>query len=281
MTYSPTIRRRRLSMALREYRLSAGLDSTAVATRLGWDPSKVSRMERDAWRRPNRRDITDLLDVYGVNDPDEREAMITLANESRHRGWWADYQDVFRNSLPDFEAGASGIRVYCDIALPGLLQTKEYAEAVFRASGLFDDHAISRRVQARLARQHILDQEQPPEFVAVIDEAALRRLVGGPAVMAQQLDRLVAMAGQPHITVQVVPFQAGAHSGMSGSFIVLDYASEEDSGIVYEETATESLYLETPEKLATYTLIHDRLRNVSLTPDESVEYMAGIANQLR
>lgn len=242
MVNSPTVKRRRLSQAFRQLRQEAGLSVTEAARRLEWEPSKISRMERNEWKLPSVHDIRLMLDFYGVTDEDQREAMITLARESRQRGWWEKYQDVFRTSLPDFEAGASIIRTWQIVLVPGLLQTEAYAKAVWRAGRVLDENLIERHVQARLARQEILTSENPPTLLALIDEAALRKLIGGAEVMREQISHLIAMAARPNVTIQVVPDSAGAHPALDGAFVILDFPN--DPSLIYTVTVTENLWLE-------------------------------------
>ncbi|GII86046.1 transcriptional regulator [Sphaerisporangium siamense] len=271
---SPTVKRRRLSHVLRQLRQSADLTATEAAKRLEWDPSKVARMERNQWKLPNVHDIRLLLDLYGVTDGRQREVLITLARESRQRGWWANYEDVFRSSLPDFEAGASVIRTYEALLIPGLLQTAAYAAAIWRAGQVLDehtDHVIERHVQARLARQQVLTRESPPQLLTVIDEAALIKVVGGPTVMREQLHHLIRMAASANVTIQVLPNSSGAHAAMTGGFAIMDFSSPaDDPSLVYMETATENLWLETPEKHQQYALIFSRVQASALSPEESV-----------
>ncbi|MEU9889756.1 helix-turn-helix transcriptional regulator [Sphaerisporangium sp. NPDC051011] len=278
---SPTVKRRRLSAALRQLRVECGLTAAEAAKQLDWDPSKITRMERDEWKRPAPHDIRGLLDLYGVTDERRREALLTLARESRQRGWWADYQDVFRSSLPDFEAGASMIRSYEALLIPGLLQTAEYTAAVLRGGQVLGEAVIERRVQARLARQQIISREDPPELVIVIDEAALHRMTGGAGVMRAQLEHVIDMATRPNITVQVLPLSVGSHPAMTGgAFLILDFPSPDDPSLVYMETATDDLWLETPEELRRYTLIFSQVQGLALSPDESVHHMAALVDRL-
>lgn len=278
-SYSPTVRRRRLSHALRELRKAAGITATDAAKQLEWDPSKVSRMERNEWKLPNVHDIRRLLDLYGVADERQREALLALARESRHRGWWADFGDVFRGSLPDFEHGASAIRTYEALLIPGLLQTAAYAGAVWRGGQVHDDAVVERGVRARLARQEILSREDPPSLLALIDEAAILKLVGGAETMAEQVRHLIEMAARPHITIQIVPNAAGAHAAVLGAFTILDFS--EDPSLVYLETATDSLWLEKAGEYQRYSLIFSHVMNAALSPQESVRHMESQVDQLK
>ncbi|MEU8268665.1 helix-turn-helix transcriptional regulator [Sphaerisporangium sp. NPDC049002] len=274
MSNSPTVKRRRLSAALRQLRIESGLTAAEAAKQLDWDPSKITRMERDEWKRPAPHDIRGLLDLYGVTDERRREALLTLARESRQRGWWADYQDVFRSSLPDFEAGASMIRTYEAVVIPGLLQTAAYMMAIFRGGQVLNEAVFERHVQARLARQEILKRQDPPTLVAVIDEAALLKMIGGPDVMRDQIQHLVEMAGRPNITVQVLPNSVGAHPALDGPFVILDFPSPDDPSLVHLATLTDSLWLETPEEIRRYTLIYSQAQASALSPDESVRHLS-------
>ncbi|MEV4379055.1 helix-turn-helix transcriptional regulator [Streptosporangium sp. NPDC049644] len=276
---SPTVKRRKLSQTLRQLRKEAGFSVTEAGRRLEWDASKVSRMERNEWRLPSVHDIRLLLDLYGITDEDRREAMITLARESRQRGWWEKYQDVFRSSLPDFEAGASSIRTWEIVLVPGLLQTEGYVRALWRAARILDETLIDRHVQARLLRQEILFRENPPTLLALIDEAALRKSIGGAEVMREQISHLIEMAARPNITIQVVPDSAGAHPALEGSFVTLDFPN--DPSLVYTVTATESLWLEQPLEYQRYTIILDYVMGLALSPDESVRHMAKLVEHLK
>ncbi|WP_326644453.1 helix-turn-helix domain-containing protein [Streptosporangium sp. NBC_01755] len=276
---SPTVKRRKLSQTLRQLRKEAGFSVTEAGRRLEWDASKVSRMERNEWRLPSVHDIRLLLDLYGITDEDQREAMITLARESRQRGWWEKYQDVFRGSLPDFESGASSIRTWQIVLIPGLLQTEGYVRALWRAARVLDETLVERHVQARLTRQEILFRENPPTLLALIDEAALRKSIGGAEVMREQISHLIEMAARPNIIIRIVPDSAGAHPALEGSFVILDFPS--DPSLIYTVTATESLWLEQPLEYQRYTIILDYVMGLALSPDESVQHMAKLVEQLK
>jgi transcriptional regulator with XRE-family HTH domain len=276
---SPTVKRRRLSQALRELRKAAGLSVTEAGKLLEWDPSKVSRMERNEWKLPGIHDVRLLLDLYGVDDEGKRDEMVALAREARQRGWWERYQDVFRGSLPDFEAGASALRTWQIVLVPGLLQTEAYAKAVWRAGQVLDEELIERHVQARLERQKILSGENAPSLLAVIDEAALRKLIGGAEVMREQIRHLIRMATKPNITIQLVPDSAGAHPAMEGSFVILDFP--DDPSLIYTVTVTESLWLEQPTEYQRYSLIFSHVMTSALSPNESMRHMEVLADRLK
>jgi transcriptional regulator with XRE-family HTH domain len=280
--YSPTVRRRRLSAALRQARQQANLRADVVARQLGWQASKVTRIERNEWRLPSVSDVTDLMDVYGITDEAVRQALIRLAREARQRGWWEEFGDVLGGTLAEFEAEATSIRTFEALLVPGLLQTAEYAAAVFRGGMVVDEAIIARRVQARLARQQILERANPPTLWVVIDEAALRKHVGGPAVMRDQIHHLVEVAARPNIAIQVLPDAAGAHAAMTGPFAILSYATLEDADLVYIETgATGDLYLETTQEVERYRLKYDHVCASALSADASVAYLQDLVEQLK
>ncbi|MFC4531549.1 helix-turn-helix domain-containing protein [Sphaerisporangium dianthi] len=283
MAGSPTVKRRRLSAELIRLREQAGLTHDEVCKHLEWSRGRLTHMEQNKWTRPDVGNIRLLLDLYGVTDPKVREAVLNLARQSREKGWWQSYKDIFQGSLPGFEADATQLRTYEIAFVPGLLQTMTYATAIFRAGQVLeeDQAAVTRRVEGRMARQGILRREDPPELWAVIDEAALLRLVGGVDVMAEQLKHIIEMAKLPNITIQVLPNSAGAHVAMACGFVILDFAGDLDPSIVYMETPTDSLFLERPEEVQAYTLIHNRVLAAALTAEESVTYIASLIARLQ
>ncbi|MDF5758782.1 helix-turn-helix transcriptional regulator [Spongiactinospora sp. TRM90649] len=283
LVYSPTVRRRRLSNALKQFREAANMDSKEAAKRLGWQPSKVTRIERDEWRRPTVNDVMDLLDIYEVTDEATCNAMITLARESRRRGWWEEeYKDILGGALVGLEWEANDIEAFELALIPGLLQTADYATAVFKGGRVSEPAPIQRMVEARLARQRILTRENPPMFWAVIDEAALRKHVGGPAVMREQLHHLCRMAERPNIGIQVLLDTVGAHTAMTCGFTILDYEAPEDPTIIYVEAgAAGDLFLEKPEAVAAYRDSYGYLRASALSVEASAAYIEGLAKQLK
>ncbi|MFI0424971.1 helix-turn-helix domain-containing protein [Spongiactinospora sp. 9N601] len=283
MPYSPTVRRRRLSSLLRRLRQDAGLHADEVARRLEWTASKLTRMERNEWKLPSVRDVRDLLDVYGVTDPSLRESVIALAREARQRGWWEEYKDVFLvGALPEFETEASEIRTFQALLVPGLLQTADYAAAVFRGGGrVTDDAKVARRVEARMARRQIFDRHDPPAFKVVIDEAALAKHVGGADVMRRQILHITEMAARPHIDLQVVSNGTGAHAALDNPFTILRFAAPEDPSLVHVGTVAGDLFLEKPEDVRSYTLAYDHVRASALSPEASLTYLAELAERFR
>ncbi|WP_440103775.1 helix-turn-helix domain-containing protein [Streptosporangium sp. H16] len=280
MKNSPTVRRRQLSAELIKLRKAAGLTAEEVVRHLAWSPGKLTYMEGNRWVRPDLANIRALLDLYGVTDKAMHDAVLTLARQAREKGWWSKYSDVFRGSLAGFEAAAIDIRAYQALFIPGLLQVPDYMTAIFRGGRVMDETLIARRVEARLARQEILRQDNPPNLWVILDEAALRKVVGSPEIMMRQLEHVIELSARDHITVQVLPDAAGAHAAMEGSFMILDF-KEGDGSIVYVETATSDLYLETTEELRSYTLIFDHARASALSAEVSATYLAKLIDHLK
>jgi transcriptional regulator with XRE-family HTH domain len=276
----PTVRQRRLAQALRELRHEAGLTQDAVAARMGWHTSKLFRLENARSPQVDWLDVKELMDMYGVRSP-HREALIQLARDARLRGWWTPYRDVFTGSYVALEDESSAMRLYCPELVPGLLQTEDYARAVIRAVRPgYDDESVERRVTARLTRQKVLlDRAAPPELVLVLNEAVLRRLVGSEHVMAAQLRALATAAERPQVTLQVLPFSAGAHAGLEGGFVLIEFPGETDPDVVYVEGIMGDLYLESVEELKRYQSAFERIQAVAFTSDESLTFISAMARE--
>lgn len=275
----PTVRRRRLAGELRRLRERAELTIDEVGDKLECSASKISRIET-GHVGVTPRDARDLLKLYGISG-DEQEALVQLAREARKRGWWHAYNEVFTGAFVGLEADTSSLRAYQALLVPGLLQTKRYTRAVIHAMRPdADENELNRRVDARMTRQQLLVDQSPPEYWAVMDEAVLHRVVGGPEVMAEQLTRLLEMAELPHVTIQVVPFRTGAHPGMEGPFLILGYPEQADPDVVYVDSTTSGVYLELPEDVRRYSLMFDHLRAAALKPDDTHAVIAAAAARL-
>jgi transcriptional regulator with XRE-family HTH domain len=278
--HSPTMLRRQLGAELRRLRDRAGRTVAEVATELGWSESKLSRIETAAIgiRDP---DLRRLLDHYSV-DAKDHTRLVALTQQARQRAWW----EVYGDALPDpyetyigFEAEAVSISTYEAQVVPGLLQTAEYASAVTQADGVFDDReVIEQRVAVRMARQAVLAREQPPQLRAILDEAVLRRPIGGPDIQRRQLLRLVEASEQPMITIQVLPFSVGAHRALAGSFIVLEFAADADHALVYSEGMTGGVFRNKSVELDSYLTSFESLRAQALSPEDSAEFIASVAH---
>lgn len=284
MQHGPAVRRRKLGAELRSLRTSAGLTSGEAARLVGWHQSKVSRIETGA-SGVKPADVRLLLDAYAVADAQLRELVMVLAGSEDGSGrhhWWHAYRGVLPPTYRDFislESQASAMSTLETSVVPGLLQTPEYATAVTRAAvGGLDDERLDALVKVRLARQDVLRSDPPLELSAVLDEAVLHREVGGPDVMARQLERLVEAAQLPQVRLQVLPFAAGAHVGVTGPFVIFSFASTSDLDVVVLDHLTSSLYLERKEDLQAYTEAFNALQYHALSPEDSLEYIAGIGD---
>jgi hypothetical protein len=281
--YGPAVRRRKLGAELRALRARTGLTSGEAATLVGWHQSKVSRIETGA-SGVKPTDVRLLLDAYGTEDPELRELLLVLAGSEDGDGrqnWWHAYRGVLPPTYRDFislESQASGIRTLETSVVPGLLQTPEYARAVTRAAvGTLQEAQLDALVEVRLARQDVLHADPPLELSAVLDEAVLRREVGGPEVMARQLDKLLDAARLPQVQLQVLPFAAGAHIGVTGPFVIFSFPSRSDLDVVVLDHLTSSLYLERKEDLQAYSEAFNALRIRALSPEDSLDYIAALA----
>lgn len=270
---SPTVRRRRLARELRRMREDHGLQLSVAAKEASIPQSTLSNIESAEARRIKARDIDALADLYGAS-PEARAALQELAQESKEKGWWSKYKDVFGgNALPDFEVEASMMRMYQCQVIPGLLQTPDYAEAVFRGGGTLSNEEVQRNVAARIKRQHVLSRHKPLHLWAVIDEAALHRLPGSRAIMREQIQHLLNMAMHHNVDIQVLPFSAGMHAALSGSFVMLDFPSELDPSIVYTETSTDILFVQESASLQRYVADFAHLNAAALRTAESIRFL--------
>jgi transcriptional regulator with XRE-family HTH domain len=281
---SPTVRGRRLRYELRRLRELRGLTIEQVSERSGGDlrPPTLSRWETGD-RRIRPTDLRLLLDIYEITG-DQRELLLTLSRQARERGWWQSYASAVPDWFQVFvglEAEAATIHAYDSELVPGLLQTPDYYRAFIQAAPAAGDvDAIDRKVAVRTARTELLTSDEPPELWAVVNEAVIRRVVGGPEVMRAQLDHIAELAKLSHISVQVLPFTAGAHPAMDGSFSILGFPEASDPDVVYLESQTSSLYLEEAPEIERYTLMFNHLIAKALDPDESRRLIAQAAREL-
>jgi transcriptional regulator with XRE-family HTH domain len=273
-TRTPTGRRQRLGAELRRLREEAGLTIDRVAEALECSQSKVSRIETGQVSA-TPRDVRDMLKLYRVDDA-RREAMVRVAREARQRGWWQKFVDV-PDGVPAYvglETAATSIDIYMSLIVPALLQTADYAKAVIGAVRPdLPPAEIDRRVELRLRRQALLDQERPPALRVLLDDTVVGRPVGGPEVMAAQRRRLLEDAQRPSVTLQVLPLEAGAHAGMDGPFTIFGFPAPERD-VVALDSAADALYLESPEDLRRYRRVFERLLPAALTPEASAALIA-------
>jgi transcriptional regulator with XRE-family HTH domain len=283
LTTGPTVRRRRLGTELRKLRESNNYKLEEVAAALGVAPSTLSRIETG--KAPTKSAyLTQMLDMYGVFDHAQRQVLIDMAREGHRKGWWAAYDDVLPSGLDIYvglEAEASGLRSYEISVVHGLLQTQDYARTILReTSPRLTTEQVDRLVDLRIERQKRVNEVPPLDLWVILDEAVIRRTVGGAAVMRSQLAHLLAMADRPGITVQVLPFASGAHAGHDGPFAIIEFQERTDSEVAYVETVAGPLYLEKDREVRLRAEAFDRLRAAALSPPASVELIARAATEL-
>ncbi|MGW1953957.1 helix-turn-helix domain-containing protein [Streptomyces sp. NPDC001920] len=277
---NPTVRRRRLGQELRRLRELKGMTAEEVAERLLVSQSKISRLENGR-RSISQRDVRDLCGVYEVEDHRIVDSLMQMAKDSRQQGWWHSFGDIPYSVYIGLETDAASLRVYDPQVVPGLLQTKQYAEALI--AGALPETAsteIEKRVQVRMRRQErISTEENPLRLWTVLDEAALRRVVGNKSLMRDQLEQLVEQSQLPHVTVQVIPFEMGAHPGLNGQYAILEFPDAADSSVVYIEGVTSDLYLEKANDVQKYSVMYEHLRAQALNVDQSRQFIADIAKE--
>jgi transcriptional regulator with XRE-family HTH domain len=257
----PTVQRLVLGGHLRQLREDAQITTEQAAGAIRGSHSKISRMEhgRVGFKE---RDIADLLTLYGVTSGQEREVLLKLAREANTPGWWQGYTDILPHWVEPYfglEAAASFIRTYEVQFVPGLLQTGDYARALIRLGNAPAEEDVARRAEARISRQDILTREEPPKVWAVMDEGALRRAIGGKAVMREQLKHLIDMCDHPAVTLQVLPFRVTAHPAMGGPFTILRFSEPDLRDVVYIEQLTSALYLDKAAEVDSYLEVMEQL----------------------
>ena len=260
--YGPTALRIALGAQLRRLRETNNLTTEHAADAIRASHSKISRLERGR-SGVKQRDVADLLSLYGVTDGAEREELLILARQASAPGWWQQYSDILPKWFELYiglEEAASVIRAYEVQFVHGLMQTKDYARAVILISNA---HApaeeIDHRVSLRMKRQQLLTQRGAPELWTVLDEAALRRPLGGPQVMRAQLEHLLQLTDLPNVTLQIVPFCAGPHAAVGGPFTILRFPEPDLPDLVYLEQLSSALYLDQPDDVAGYLAVMDQL----------------------
>jgi transcriptional regulator with XRE-family HTH domain len=258
-------------------RQATGLTVEQVAERLLCSPSKISRLETGQ-RGASPRDIRDLSELYQVTDPDQRQYLATLAREGKEQAWWQSY-DLPHSTYIGLEDEAVSIRIHHASVVPGLLQIPQYARAVYEAAmPRLAPEALDQQLEARLTRQHLLTKENPPQVLVVLDESVLHRIVGGPAVMRAQIERITEVSHLPNVTVRVIPYRAGALPGVHDKFIILGFSAEAVSDIVFVEGLVGDLYLERQADVSTYHQAFRALCAIALSPDETNDLITKIGN---
>jgi hypothetical protein len=272
-----------LGAQLRRLREGAGIARDDAGYHIRASGSKISRMElgRVSFKE---RDVIDLLEFYGVSDPAEREKLLQLTREANATPWYQKFQDVVPDWFHVFvglEEAAQLIRVYEVQFVPGLLQTEDYARAVIMqgAPGL-DPDEVERRVALRMGRQKLLNRDSPPRLWAIVDEAALRRPMGGRDVHVAQIERLMDVVGEPNITLQVMPFRYGGHAADGGAFMLLRFPETDLPDVVYMEYLTGAHYIDKPEEVERYAAVMERLSVAGTSPDRTREILAGMLKEI-
>jgi transcriptional regulator with XRE-family HTH domain len=280
--HAPTVRLRRLAAELRTLRDSARLTREDVADRTGINTVTLYRIE-NARVRPQARTLMTLLDLYEVSE-DRKAELGAVLRDARQRGWLQAHESVLPQQYTayiGFEAEASVLWNCETLFVPGLLQTGDYARAVTRAGNPASSaDEIDQFVEVRMHRQRGLEDDNPPGLWAIVDEAAIRREVGGRELMRAQLDRLIESAALPHVTLQVIPFSAGAHAGMQGSFVLMQFDDEAVSDVIYLENLASSMFIESEAELRRYRLAFEHLRAVAMSPDDSRVRIAEVRDDM-
>ncbi|MFE0803029.1 helix-turn-helix domain-containing protein [Streptomyces sp. NPDC058812] len=277
---NPTVRRRRLGQELRRLRELKGMTAEEVAERLLVSQSKISRLENGR-RSISQRDVRDLCGVYEVEDQRIVDSLMQMAKDSRQQGWWHAFGDIPYSVYIGLETDAESLRTYEPQIITGLLQTRPYAEALIQGALPETSVAdIEKRVQVRIRRQERISADSNPlRLWVVLDEACLRRVVGSKQVMREQLEHVAEMSQLPHITVQVLPFDVGAHPGINGQYSILEFADAADSSVVYIEGVTSDLYLEKAQDVQKYTVMYEHLRAQALNVEESRRRIEDVAKE--
>jgi Domain of unknown function (DUF5753)/Helix-turn-helix domain len=279
----PTVLRMLLGAHLRRLREARGVSREDAGWEIRSSESKISRMElgRVSFKE---RDVSDLLTLYGLDDAEERERLLTLARDANTPGWWQRYGGVFPQWFQSYlglEAAASLIRAYEVQFVPGLLQTREYARAVVtlaheRAPG----YEIDKRVDLRMTRQLALTREQPTQLWVVVDEAALRRPIGGAKVLRGQIESLIEATDLPNVRLQVIPFHVGGHAAAGGAFSLLRFPDQDLPDVVYIEQLTSAMYLDKREDVEHYARAMERLCVEAEPPDHTADVLRAILAEL-
>jgi hypothetical protein len=272
-----------LGAQLRKLREQAGITREDAGYHIRASGSKISRMElgRVSFKE---RDVTDLLEYYGIHDPAERDKLIQLTREANSPPWYQRFQDA----VPDWfhvyvglEEAAQLIRDYQIQFVPGLLQTEEYARAVIlQGSPGLGPEEVERRVQLRMGRQKLLTRENPPRFWAIVDEAALRRPMGGREVHLGQLERLICAVSEPNITLQVMPFRYGGHAAEGGAYTIMRFPETDLPDIVYMEYLTGAHYIDKPDEVERYAAVMERLSVAATSPDRTREILSSMLKEI-
>lgn len=268
---SPTVRQRELGKRLRVLRNEHGLTVEDVAEKLLCSATKISRLETGA-RRPSLRDVRDLSGLYGVDEVTSA-ALMDLARGAREQGWWTQYLDLNLDPYLGLEQDATAITSFTTFYVPALLQAEDYTRAIITSiAPKMDPDILRQRVEVRMRRQQRLEEDNPPRYRVLLDEAVLHRIIGSPGIMAAQLAKVLEAVKLGKVTVQVVPFETGAHVAQDSNFILFEFeGSSSLSPVIFVEGLTGNQYLEKPAEIVRYREAIDHLRDAALAPRDSVQ----------
>jgi transcriptional regulator with XRE-family HTH domain len=278
----PTVLRILVGAQLRRLREASGITREAAAYAIRGSEAKMSRIESGRVGFKSR-DVADLLALYGLTEGSARDVVLHLAEQANEPGWWHRYSDTMPDWFSTYvglEQAATIIRTYEAQYVPGLLQTKTYASAVVDLGEAVRADEVSKRVELRMHRQQLLNLPKPPDFWAVIDEAVLRRNLGGREAMREQLDHILEISKRTHVTVQVVPFERSDVAAVGGPFTLLRFAEADLPDIVYLEQLNSALYLNKDVDVMNYLQIMNRLAAGALTPQRSTELIKSVRDSL-
>jgi transcriptional regulator with XRE-family HTH domain len=279
----PTLRAQWLGQQLRALRESAGMTLKQAGDYLQRDPSMVSRFESAVY--PIRRgDVLALLDLYGVSEESTRDGMLRLSEDVWRKGWWDGYENTVGRQYIDLvwlQTRAERLRTYGSILVPGLLQTREYAETLIRNEAAADtpEEQIEKGIELRMTRQQMLGGEAPVDFAAVVDESVLRRVIGGPEVMHSQLTKLLEVTERPNVEVRVLPLGRGAHAGLDGSFWLFEMPDPYPD-VANVGTLGGALYVEDDAAVDRFRQAYHQLSAMALNGKESAALIVAAAKEL-
>lgn len=282
---SPLVERRRLRAELRQARVEAGLTQEAVAAQMDWSLSKLIRIETGAVGI-STNDLTALLRLYNIKDPKRVRVLVAQAKEARRQAWWSKYRAVMAPTYfqyLEFETAATVIRSYHSLAIPGLLQTQEYATAITQRNRFNPDpKTVKSLVEVRMKRQELLlDRSSTPLLFFVLDEAVIQRLAGDKELRQAQIEKLIRISAERRVTIEVLPFSVGIHRGLMENFNILEFETN-DSDVLYFESARLSGFIrDDDDEVALYRELFEEMRSLSLGPEGTCDYLIGMADTIR
>jgi transcriptional regulator with XRE-family HTH domain len=282
---SPLVQRRRLRTELRRARQERGLTQEQVASDMDWSLSKIIRIEGAA-TGISTTDLKALLSLYEITDSERTNQLTALARAARERSWWSAYRDVAAPALIqliEYESAASVIMQFENTFVPGILQTEDYARVVLQDYNTekLSPERVSALVDLRVRREELLERNNPPRFTFILDEATVRRLIGGVSVMRSQVQCLIEVAKKPNVLIEVIPFKVGLHPGMSGPFEIIEFADPLDEDVVFLESPRGDIVSDNPEETLRYRETFGQLRKLALSEQDSLAYLGDIASEMK